>query len=297
MKKKKCFGLGLRLMLFLLAGLLTIFSGQSKDGTDGAESFAAPKNGKEIGAQTLSAKKDVLLVAKVALPTKVNLPEQKSFAAAAQKLMTTAGAGRTPAEISCDIKREAASVSQPAVEEKKVKYAEISTACVLQSVLDELMKDEIRLMEAPAGSRKNGKVKILAGKKAMLITEEDLEVLHRIVEAEATYEDVEGRMLVANVILNRVKSKGFPNTVTEVVFQNNGEVYQFAPIKDKRYWKVNISDKTKEAVQRVIAGEDLSQGAMFFAARKLANPDAMSWFDTDLKFLFRHGVHEFFCYK
>ena len=122
-------------------------------------------------------------------------------------------------------------------------------------------------------------------------------MLLRIVEAEATCEDVKGRMLVANVILNRVLSEKFPDSIAEVVFQNNGVTYQFSPIKDGRYWTVNVSEETKEAVERVLAGEDYSQGAMYFAARSMADKKAMRWFDSSLKYLFRHGVHEFFADK
>jgi len=153
------------------------------------------------------------------------------------------------------------------------------------------------LMASPAGSVWGGLIKVYAGETPLLITEEDKEVLLRIVEAEATCEDIKGRMLVANVILNRVVSEKFPDSIAEVVFQNNGVTYQFAPIKDGRYWSVNVSEETKEAVERVLAGEDYSQGALYFAARRMANQKAMSWFDTSLKYLFRHGVHEFFADK
>ena len=50
-------------------------------------------------------------------------------------------------------------------------------------------------------------------------TEEDYNNLLRIVEAEATGGDVLSKMMVANVIINRVKHPYFPNTVSEVVFQ------------------------------------------------------------------------------
>ncbi|HAU86474.1 MAG TPA: hypothetical protein DCW90_13560, partial [Lachnospiraceae bacterium] len=66
-------------------------------------------------------------------------------------------------------------------------------------------------------------------------------ILMRIVEAEATGEDITGKMLVANVVLNRVNNSSFPDTVEGVVFQKNGSVYQFSPIKDGRYYKVEIS--------------------------------------------------------
>ena len=52
-------------------------------------------------------------------------------------------------------------------------------------------------------------------------------------EAEATGEDIIGKILVANVIFNRMESEEFPDTVKEVVFQKVGDKYQFSPIADK----------------------------------------------------------------
>lgn len=176
-------------------------------------------------------------------------------------------------------------------------YDVISTDAIARSAMETIEQETLELMASPAGSVWGGRIKVYAGDTPLLITEEDKEVLLRIVEAEATCEDLKGRMLVANVILNRVVSDKFPDSIAEVVFQNNGVTYQFAPIKDGRYWTVKVSEKTVEAVERVLAGEDESQGALYFAARKLANKDAMSWFDTDLKYLFKHGVHEFFTDK
>ncbi len=176
-------------------------------------------------------------------------------------------------------------------------YENISTFDLAQDAMDTVEQETLQLMASPAGSVWGGMVKVYAGETPLLITEEDKEVLLRIVEAEATCEDIKGRMLVANVILNRVVSDHFPDSITEVVFQNNGVTYQFAPIKDGRYWSVEVSEETREAVERVLAGEDYSQGALYFAARRLANKNAMNWFDSSLKFLFRHGVHEFFTDK
>ena len=186
--------------------------------------------------------------------------------------------------------------AQTDVNEEKV-YEEISTQALAQEALDKLEQETLQIMSLPVGSVWGGRMKVYAGKTPLIITEDDKEVLLRIVEAEATCEDIKGRMLVANVVLNRVVSERFPDSIAEVVFQNNGETYQFAPIKDGRYWSVTVSDETVEAVERVLAGEDVSQGALFFAARSMARKSAMRWFDTSLKYLFRHGVHEFFTYK
>lgn len=128
----------------------------------------------------------------------------------------------------------------------------------------------------------------------LCLSEEELETLQRIVEAEAGSEDEDGRLLVANVVLNRVNSERFPETVTEVVFQQLRGVYQFSPVGSGRFYTVEISELTVSAVERALAGEDISEGALFFASRRYANSDKMRWFDENLTFLFKHGGHEFF---
>lgn len=125
-------------------------------------------------------------------------------------------------------------------------------------------------------------------------TEEEITMLERIVEAEATGEDITGKILVANVVLNRIADDKFPDTVKDVIFQKVGNDYQFSPIADKRYWKVKVTEETKEAVQRALNGEDYSQGALYFMARKLARKSSVKWFDNNLKWLFKHGAHEFY---
>lgn len=52
------------------------------------------------------------------------------------------------------------------------------------------------------------------------ITAEERELLARVVYAEANTETLEGQIAVAQVVLNRVRSESFPDTVSEVVFQD-----------------------------------------------------------------------------
>ncbi len=129
---------------------------------------------------------------------------------------------------------------------------------------------------------------------AYALCDEDYDILLRIVEAEAGGEDEDGKLLVANVVLNRMNSEAFPDTVKEVVMQKNGRVTQFSPVASGSIWRVEISEETVRAVGRAIEGEDISQGALYFASRKYASSDSMRWFDQKLTFLFRHGGHEFF---
>jgi N-acetylmuramoyl-L-alanine amidase len=123
-------------------------------------------------------------------------------------------------------------------------------------------------------------------------SEEDYQVLCTIVEAEAGDQDAKGRILVANVIINRVKMEGkFGNTIKEVVFANNGKTYQFSPTRPGgRYYKVTASELTIECVDRALRGEDYSQGALYFCMKTSPN----SWFNTSLQFLFKHQDHYFY---
>ena len=94
-----------------------------------------------------------------------------------------------------------------------------------------------------------------------IMSDEDYDTLLRIVEAEAGTEDIKGRVLVANVIMNRVKNAEFPNTVTEVVWETTNGVPQFSPTYDGRINEVEVTDETKEAVRQVLEGTDYSEGA------------------------------------
>lgn len=152
-----------------------------------------------------------------------------------------------------------------------------------------------------AVSVESASVKLVSSKQTQRrkieLNNADYEALLRIVEAEATGESMEGRMLVANVVLNRVENDLFPDCVVDVVFDNRGGMNQFSPVKDGRYYSVTISDETVEAVERVLCGEDESQNALFFAARDHADPDNMEWFDENLQYLYTCGGHEFFTLK
>lgn len=132
----------------------------------------------------------------------------------------------------------------------------------------------------------------LAGTTRM--SDRDYENLLAIVEAEAGGEDVEGRIMVANVILNRVANEQFPNDVTSVIWERVGGSTQFSPTADGRIHTVKISDTTREAVNRAIDGEDLSQGALYFVAKNQADEKKAEWFDQNLTFLFKHGHHSFY---
>lgn len=121
-------------------------------------------------------------------------------------------------------------------------------------------------------------------------SDEDYNVLLRIVQAEAGICDEKGKILVANVIINRVKSKKFPNSIKKVVYAPR----QFSPVSNGSINRVNVTDETVACVNRALAGEDYSQGALFFMNRKRSGGSNVSWFDKSLTYLFSHEKHEFF---
>ncbi|MCD8120180.1 MAG: cell wall hydrolase [Lachnospiraceae bacterium] len=117
------------------------------------------------------------------------------------------------------------------------------------------------------------------------ISDEDYNNLLRIVQAEAENQGEIGKILVANVIVNRVKSSKFPNNITDVIFQDG----QFSPVSNGRFYSVTVSASTKEAVDKALAGEDYSDGALYFVNYKCAK----GWFNT-LNYLFQYGDHVFY---
>ena len=120
-------------------------------------------------------------------------------------------------------------------------------------------------------------------------------ILERIVEAEATDKDEKSKILVANVILNRVRSKEFPNSIEAVVFQRAYGKVQFSPTADGRYESVHITKSTKRSVKKALEdGIDYSEGALYFVEKTMANPKNVSWFDEALTRLFTYQGHSFY---
>lgn len=129
-----------------------------------------------------------------------------------------------------------------------------------------------------------------AAERGHSLSQKDYQVLLKIVEAEAGVCDDKGKILVANVILNRVKSDQFPDSVTDVVYQPS----QFSPVSNGSINTCQVSSETVESVNRALKGEDYSQGALFFMNRSASRNKAVQWFDGRLTYLFGYQGHEFF---
>lgn len=172
---------------------------------------------------------------------------------------------------------------------------ELSAVSSYEKILDERIVQEAQpLQESLAKIDLTTRVQSLPAKRLYDISDVDFQVLSRIVEAEATDKDMKSKILVANVVLNRWKSGEFPNTIQGVVFQRENGAVQFSPTADGRYYSVNVTESSKESVERALKGEDYSEGALYFVERSIADPDNVSWFDRSLTKLFEYQGHAFY---
>lgn len=73
---------------------------------------------------------------------------------------------------------------------------------------------------------------------------DEIELLARCIEAEAGTQSLLGKRLVADVILNRVASPAFPNTIAEVIYQEG----QFAVVANGTINTVTPSAETYQAI-------------------------------------------------
>ena len=93
----------------------------------------------------------------------------------------------------------------------------------------------------------------------------DLNLLARLVYAEARGEPYTGQVAVASVVLNRVKNSSFPNTVAGVIYQSGA----FSVVNDGQI-NLTPNDTAKKAAQDAINGWDPSYGAIYYFNPKTA---------------------------
>lgn len=103
--------------------------------------------------------------------------------------------------------------------------------------------------------------------------DKDFELLARAIHAEARGEPYEGQVAVGAVILNRVESNEFPNTVREVIYAPG----QFTSVSDGQI-NLTPNETSYRAAKDALAGKDPSKGALFFYNPKTAR--TLSWLRT-----------------
>lgn len=111
------------------------------------------------------------------------------------------------------------------------------------------------------------------------LSAEESYLLAKIAMAEAEGCSTQTKALIVMCVLNRVESNEFPDTINEVIFQEN----QFSPIDNGRWDRVEPNEDCYEAVKVVMEAKyDYSGGATYF--ENCADED--NWHSRNLEFLY-----------
>jgi peptidoglycan hydrolase CwlO-like protein len=120
-------------------------------------------------------------------------------------------------------------------------------------------------------------------------TASDLDLLARLITAEAGGESYNAQVAVGAVVINRVKSSSFPNSISDVINEKTNGFYQFTPILNG-----NINRPAYEsaitAAKEALRGKDPTNNALFFysgnAPKALTLPQPVSIKIDNLTFLY-----------
>jgi len=126
----------------------------------------------------------------------------------------------------------------------------------------------------------------LKTKAVIQYADEELEWLARIIYTEAMDEPYDGLVAVGAVVVNRVKSANFPNTIYDVIFQKS----QFTPAMSGKIYKVVPDADSYQAAEEALMGIDPTFGALYFYNPKISN----STFFQQKQHLINIGNHSFY---
>lgn len=119
--------------------------------------------------------------------------------------------------------------------------------------------------------------------------EDEVFWLARIITAEARGESLLGQIAVGNVIMNRVSSSLYPNTIYSVIFDRKWGV-QFSPILDGSIYNTPTYTATL-AAKIILEGTRLSDDSLFFLNPLTAQS---SWIVNSRQYLYTIGGHDFY---
>lgn len=118
---------------------------------------------------------------------------------------------------------------------------------------------------------------------------DDLYWLSRIISAESQGEPLNGQIAVGNVILNRVASSQFPDTVYDVIFDRNNGV-QFTPVAiGSIYWEP--TEESVAAAKLCLEGASVAGDSLYFRNGALAQS---AWVVENCQYVMSIGSHQFY---
>ena len=117
-----------------------------------------------------------------------------------------------------------------------------------------------------------GAVSVVGGASAgtaETVGKDDLYWLSRIISAESRGEPLEGQIAVGNVVLNRVASADFPNTIYGVIFDSRWGG-QFTPVSNGTIYQEPAAQSV-EAARLCLSGVNVAGESLYFLAPSLAS--------------------------
>lgn len=120
------------------------------------------------------------------------------------------------------------------------------------------------------------------------VSDNDLNLLAKLITAEAGDESYEGQVAVGAVVLNRTKSGEFPTTIREVIYQPG----QFSSLP--KLSTITPSESCIKAAREALNGADPSRGALYFYNPATCSAEGLQFFSTaSLRITVRIGNHLF----
>jgi Cell wall hydrolyses involved in spore germination len=101
-------------------------------------------------------------------------------------------------------------------------------------------------------------------------TTADLELLAKLIHAETENQTYRAKVAVGAVVVNRVQSSLFPNTISGVIYQRINGYYQFTPVLNGHI-NNTPSSEARRAAYEALHGSDPTNGALFFFDNTVTN--------------------------
>lgn len=120
-------------------------------------------------------------------------------------------------------------------------------------------------------------------------TADDLYWLSRIISAESQGEPLDGKIAVGNVVLNRVASSDFPDTIYDVIFDGRWGG-QFEPVRNGTIYN-NPTEESIQAAKLCLEGANVVGDSLYFLAPALAQN---FWIPQNREYVATIGCHEFY---
>ena len=125
--------------------------------------------------------------------------------------------------------------------------------------------------------------------RAASYDQDDLYWLARIISAEAKGEPFVGQIAVGNVVLNRVRSQSYPNTIYGVIFDRKHGT-QFSPVALGTVYQAP-TESAVIAAKICLEGYTVSDKALFFMNPRHATSN---WISKNRPYAFTIGNHDFY---